>query len=316
VNGLPSLAGLEAFECVARHASFTRAAEELHVTQSAVSHRVRALEAQLGAALFVRLGRRVALTEEGKALAAATREAFALLRDGVARLERSKRGTALTVSCSPSFAIRWLVPRLPAFRARHPDLDVRIAADDRLVDPGQDGIDCCIRYGPGRYPGVQHTRLSVERIAPVCSPVLLARGPRLSKVDDLAKHVLLHDEVLRDHPGRIGWRAWLEAAGARKVDPERGPRFSHAHMAIEAAIAGQGVALGRTTLVRRDLDEGRLVRPFALELESGLAYWLLTPRGQPLGPAVRAFRAWLADEIRAPAAAAGREGRGRASKRP
>lgn len=292
MSGLPSLAGLEAFEAVARHRSFTRAAEELHVTQSAVSHRVRALEAQLGAVLFVRAGRRVELTDEGRALAEDTGAAFSLLREGVARLARSMRSAALTVSCSPSFAIRWLVPHLPSFRARRPELDVRIAADDRLTDPGRDGIDACIRYGAGKYPGLSHTRLSTERISPVCSPAL-----RLRKVDDLAKHVLLHDEVLRDHPGRVGWRRWLEAAGARRVDPDRGPRFSHAHMALEAAIAGQGVALGRTTLVRRDIAEGRLVRPFALELESGLAYWLLTPRGRPPAPAVRAFRAWLLDEI-------------------
>lgn len=289
---LPSLAGLEAFEAVARHRSFTRAAAELHVTQSAVSHRVHALEAQLGAALFVRTGRRVELTDEGRALAEDATTAFVLLREGVARLERSKRGSSLTVSCSPSFAIRWLVPHLPSFRARNPELDVRIAADDRLVDPGRDGIDACIRYGAGRYEGVSHTRLSVERIAPVCSPSL-----RVRRLSDLAKHVLLHDEVLREHPGRIGWHRWLEAAGARSVDPDRGPRFSHAHMALEAAIAGQGVALGRTTLVRRDIDEGRLVRPFPLELESGLAYWLLTPRGQGPAPAVRAFRAWLLTEI-------------------
>lgn len=289
---LPSLAGLEAFEAVARHRSFTRAAAELHVTQSAVSHRVQALEAQLDAALFVRAARRIELTDEGRALAEHCTTAFTLLREGVARLERSKQSSALTVSCSPSFAIRWLVPHLAAFRDLHPELDVRIAADDRMVDPGRDGIDACIRYGAGRYPGVSHTRLSVERIAPVCSPSL-----RLRKVGDLARHVLLHDEVLLDHPARIGWHQWLEAAGARRVDPDRGTRFSHAHMALEAAIAGQGVALGRTTLVRRDIAEGRLVRPFSLELESGLAYWLLTPRGQSAPPAVRAFRAWLVAQI-------------------
>lgn len=291
---LPSLAGLEAFEAVARNASFTRAARELHVTQSAVSHRVRALEAQLGVALFVR-GRRLELTDAGRTLRDAVHDGFTLLREGVQRLERARTGT-ITVSCSPSFAIRWLVPRLPAFRALHPEVDVRIAADDRLVDPGRDGIDACIRYGPGEYPGLDHTRLSHERIAPVCSPALLERKP-LARPSQLAQHVLLHDEVLRDHPGRIGWRRWLEAAGARRVNPDRGPRFSHAHMAIEAAIAGQGVALGRTTLVSRDLAEGRLVRPFALELDSAFSYWLLTARGAALSPAVRALSEWLRAEI-------------------
>lgn len=299
MSGLPSLAGLEAFEAAARLGSFTAAAGALHVTQSAISHRIRALEAELGTPLFVRVGRRVELTEAGRALSDAVRDGFARLHEGVRELERL-RGTALTVSCSPSFAIRWLVPHLPEFRARHPEVDVRIAADDRLADPGRDGIDACLRYGAGGYPGLEHTRLSMERIGPVCSPALLERGRRLARPDDLADHVLLHDEVLRDHPGRIGWRRWLEAAGATRVDPDRGPRFSHAHMALEGAVAGQGLALGRTTLVRRDVREGRLVRPFALELESGLAYWLLTPRGQALAGALRAFAEWLVEATSEP----------------
>ncbi len=290
--GLPSLLGLEAFDAVARLGSFTRAARELHVTQSAVSHRLRALEAQVGCALFVRDGRGVELTAEGRALAASTREAFARLREGLDALERERHGGVLTISCSPSFAIRWLVPRLPGFAAAHPSIRVRLDADDRLATPGEAGIDACLRYGAGRYAGVRHTRLATEHIAPVCSPRLLERGPPLRRPSDLRHHVLLHDEVLRHHPGRVGWTRWLEAAGARGVDPEAGPRFSHAHMALEAAVAGQGVALGRTTLVARDLEEGRLVRPFALEVPSGLAYWLLTPKGTR-SDRVEAFRRWL-----------------------
>ncbi|MCA9605443.1 MAG: transcriptional regulator GcvA [Myxococcales bacterium] len=294
---LPSLPGLEAFDAVARLGSFTRAARELHVTQSAVSHRLRALEAQVGCALFVRHGRRVELTPEGRALAASTHEAFARLREGLEALERERRGGVLTISCSPSFAIRWLVPRLPRFAAAHPEIRVRLDADDRLAVPGEAGIDACLRYGAGRYAGARHTRLATEHIAPVCSPGLLERGPRLQTPSDLRHHVLLHDEVLRHHPGRVGWTRWLEAAGARDVDPEAGPRFSHAHMALEAAIAGQGVALGRTTLVARDLEEGRLVRPFDLELPSALSYWLLTPKGtRP--ERVEAFRRWLLGEAK------------------
>lgn len=295
MSRLPSLPGLEAFEAVARLRSFTAAARELHVTQSAVSHRVRSLEEQLGTALFVREGHKIELTDAGRVLDERVRDAFALLRGAVRNLERAQEAT-LTISCSPSFAIRWLVPRLPSFRARHPELDLRIAADARLVVPGRGGIDACVRYGPGGYEGVEHTRLSVERITPVASPVLLERVP-LATPADLRAHVLLHDEVLCDHPGRVGWRKWLEAAGVHDIDPERGPRFSHAHMALEAAIAGQGVALGRTTLVSRDVREGRLVRPLPLELESGLAYWLLTPRGVAPSAPVRALTEWLLDEI-------------------
>jgi len=288
---LPSLSGLEAFESVARLGSFTAAAAELHVTQSAVSHRIKALEAQLGCDLFVRRARGVELTDEGQALAEPTRRAFEQLREGVAALERARGGGVLTISCSPSFAIRWLVPRLPRLAAALPDLRVRLDADDRLAEPGRHGIDACLRYGAGGYPGVEHTRLATERVCPVCSP---AAG--LERVEDLRTHTLLHDEVLRGHPGRVGWRRWLEAAGVTGVDPDAGPRFSHAHMAIEAAIAGQGVALGRTTLVAADLAAGRLVQPFALELEAELGYWLLTPRGE-VPPRVRAFERWLLSEL-------------------
>lgn len=235
------------------------------------------------------------LTDAGRLLAGSARDAFARLREGVERVERAGRGT-LTLSCSPSFAIRWLVPSLPAFRARHPEVDLRLAADDRLVSPGREGIDACLRYGAGDYGDVDRTRLAVEHIGPVCTPAL-AEG--LRRPEDLAGHVLLHDEVLRDHPGRIGWRRWLAAAGAAGIAPDAGPRFSHAHMALEAALAGQGVALGRSTLVRRDLAAGRLVRPFALQLESALSYWFLTPRGAAPTPEVRAFRDWLLAEARA-----------------
>ncbi|HJL14709.1 MAG TPA: transcriptional regulator GcvA [Sandaracinaceae bacterium LLY-WYZ-13_1] len=294
---LPSLPGLEAFEAVARLGSFTRAARALHVTQGAVSHRIRSLEEQLGCSLFVRRARGVALTDEGRALESSARAAFAHLREGVEAVGRAREGGAFTLSCSPSFAVRFLVPRLPAFRAAHPEVDLRIAADDRLVTPGRDGIDACLRYGAGGYPGVERTRLATERIGPVCAPHV-ARA--LRSPADLADRVLLHDEVLRDHPGRVGWRRWLEAAGvADAVDPDRGPRLSHVHMALEAAVAGQGVALGRTTLVRADLEAGRLVRPFSLELASGLSYWLLTPRGVEPPPRVAAFREWLLAEARA-----------------
>lgn len=283
---LPSLSGLEAFDAVVRVGSFTRAAAALHISQSAVSHRIRALERQLGQTLFVRRARNVELTEVGRELSLAVGDGFDRLRDGVRVLAGRSRST-LTVSCSPSFAIRWLVPRLPDLRAAHPEIEVRLAADDRLAMPGVAGVDACLRYGAGDYADVALTRLAEERISPVVAPSLGLRDPA-----ELAGHVLLHDEVLRRHPGRVGWHRWLEAAGLDGIDPEAGPRFSHAHMAIEAAIAGQGVTLGRTSLVSRDLREGRLARPFDLELVSGLSYWLVTPRGE-VGESVTRFRSWL-----------------------
>lgn len=301
MSRLPSLDALRVFQAAAHHRSFSRAARELHVTQGAVSHRIRGLEEALGQPLFERGHRRVEPTEAGRLLLRAVDEAMDTLEAGLAALGRPGQEGLVVVSCSPSFAIRWLVPHLPALRAALPHLDVRIAAEDRLVQPGHEGIDACIRYGPPGEPGpgaaVDEVQLSVEQVTPVLSPRLLAQGPPLSSPDDLRHCTLLHDEVLRDHPGRVGWERWLRAAGATQVDPRRGPRFSHAHLALEAALAGQGVALARGILVARDLAEGRLVAPFALRLESGLTYRVLTPR-RGLRPAVRQFVDWLVAAVR------------------
>jgi len=291
---LPSLSGLLAFEAAARRLSFQAAARELHVSPSAVSHRIRNLEAELGRALFVRSARAVRLTPAGEALAPAVSGALALLREGVASLEEA-RGP-LTVSCSPSFAIKWLVPRLDRFRATHPGIELHITADDRLVDPAREPVDACVRFGPGGYPGLSVARLAAERVFPVCSPALAG----LSTPDELRAHTLLHDMVLASHALRVTWRGWLEAAGAVGVDFDSGQRFSHASLAIQAAMAGQGVALARGTLVREDLAQGRLVKPFELELDSGLGYWLVTPKGAGERPELVQFRAWLLAEMKRP----------------
>lgn len=280
---------------MARRRSFTAAARALSVTQGAVSHRIRALERHLGQPLFLRTTRRVELTESGQILARACEEAFSVLDDALRRIQPAAESEPVMVSCSPSFAIRWLVPHIPELRAA--GLEVRIAADDRLVTPGRGGIDVCIRYGPGGYPDADVRRLSVERVTPVCSPSLLADGAALQHPADLSRQILLHDEVLLGHPGRVGWTRWLEAADAAG-SAGRGVRFSHAYMALEAAIAGQGVALARGILVARDLAEGRLVRPFELALESGLSYWVLTPARRPREAALR-FRDWLLEEVNA-----------------
>ncbi|MCB9779488.1 MAG: transcriptional regulator GcvA [Alphaproteobacteria bacterium] len=294
LHRLPSLDALLTFHEVARRKSFTKAARALSVTQGAVSHRIKGLEAHLGQPLLHRTSRRVELTDAGRLLADACEGALDQLEDALRQLILLSDTARLVVSCSPSFAIRWLVPHLPELQAAHPGLDVRISADDRRVRPGRDGIDVCIRYGPGGAVGVDELRLSVEEVTPVCSPAL---RERLRTPADLARHTLLHDEVLHGHPGRVGWRRWLDEAGVQGVDPDHGVRFSHAHMAVEAAIAGQGVALARGILVAADLASGRLVAPFDLHVESGLAYWVLTPRGGVLRAPVRAFREWLVGAV-------------------
>lgn len=295
---LPSLAGLVAFEVVARKLSFSAAGRELHLTQGAVSHRIRTLEEELGVRLFERSARRVELTREGEALRRATTEAFARLRlglDEVASLQSDKR---LTVSCSPSFAIRWLVPHLGSLRAVAPELDVHIAAQDELVSPGSGAIDVCIRFGPGGYSGLRTERLLAEAITPVCSPSYAERL-RLRRPADLRRCDLLHDDVLLHHPDHVGWPEWFAHAGVVHDEPTRGTRFSHAHLALDAAAAGHGVALGRRALTVAARRAGLLVTPFASALPSRLTYWFLTPRVPQRPRAVQAFRDWLVHALAA-----------------
>ena len=293
---LPSLSALRAFEAAARHLSFTRAAEELHVTQAAISHQVKALEDELGCTLFLRLSRRVALTEEGRLLAAAATEAFTRIESGLEAVGRAGQSGVVNVSVSPSFAVKWLVPRLDRFRRRHADIDVRISANDRMVDPVREKVDLCIRYGSGRYPKLDTTRLLTDQVFPVCSPQLLATGPKLEKAEDLTEHVLLQDEMMKHDPLRPDWSKWFAAAGVTGVDASRGFSFSHASMMLDAAAAGQGVALGRSTLVADDVASGRLVRLFGTSFTCGFAYYIAVPKGVPLGPRIQAFREWLLEE--------------------
>jgi len=291
---LPSLYALRVFEAAARHLSFTRAARELHVTQGAVSHQIRSLEDDLGYPLFTRLPRQVLLTQEGQLLSRAVGEAMGTIEHALVRNRRRQVRSWITVSASPSFAMRWLVPRLDDFRSVHPDLDVRIAATDRLVDPRREAVDLCIRYGEGHYPGLSVAPLSTDEVFPVCSP----RLGGLERPEDLRHHRLLHDEMFLAHPQRPGWERWASLA---ELDLSGIPsaRFSHASMAIEAAIAGQGVALGRSCLVARDLSEGRLTCPFGPRFRSPFSYWLVTPPGGRSPLRVQALTEWLEQALRA-----------------
>lgn len=293
---LPSLSALRAFEAAARHLSFTRAAEELFVTQAAISHQVRALEDEVGCQLFVRLPRRVALSEEGRILAEAATEAFQRVSSGMEALSRAGAAGVVSVSVSPSIAVKWLVPRLVDFRDKHAEIDVRISANDRLIDPVREGVDLCIRYGTGRYPGLETTRLMTDAVFPVVSPLLMDKGPPLTNPDDLKHHVLLHDDMMKHDAARPDWPKWLEVAGIGGIDPRTGLHFSHASMALDAALMGQGVALGRSNLVMDDVKIGRLIRPFPQVFESGFSYYIAVPKGAALGPRIQAFREWLLEQ--------------------
>lgn len=285
-----SLDALAAFREVAQHKSFSRAARELHVTPSAVSHRIAELESQLGHELFVRTTRSVQLTPVARELLSSVDAGLRQIHEGLSRLRRPSESTALTVSCSTSFAIRFLLPRLADFRRAHPELEVHVAADDNVADPRRDDIDICIRYGGGAYAGLWCLRLSTEWVFPVCTPEYQRRH-KLRVPADLARALLVHHDVLADHPGRVDWARWLVRAGLDRDQARRGTHYSHAHMALSAALGSEGVALGRTSLVKDDLARGCLVVPFGPRVRSKLAYFLVS-HGPPQGNA-NVFANWL-----------------------
>jgi LysR family glycine cleavage system transcriptional activator len=286
---LPSLNALRAFEAAARHLSLTLAGRELHVTQSAVSHQVQNLEDELGVELFRRLPRSLLLTPAGEALATAARDAFGRIEDAARAVDR--RAARLCVSVLPSFAALWLVPRLKRFRASWPRLDLRIHSSREPCDFARDGVDVAIRYGRGGWKGLRSEELFSEAIFPVCSP-RIARS--LRSPSDLRRQVLLHDEVRAAHGG---WPEWLRAAGAAGVDARRGTIFTDAHLMLQAAADGQGVALARSALAAGDLTAGRLVRPFACAVPTRYRYFLVCPPAHARRPEVRAFRDFLVAEV-------------------
>ena len=287
---LPSLNGLKAFEAAARHESFTRAAEELCVTQGAISHRVKALESELGLKLFIRERQRLVITEAGRSYLEVVRDALDRIASGTERLLQRQNSGLLTVSTSPNFAAKWLVHRLGRFAEAHPGIDLRISAALHHIDFARDDIDMAIRHSDGQGNGLHVTRLCAETLIAVCSPTLLSGRNALRKPADLARHTLLH---IND---RSDWARWLEAAGAKNVDATRGPILNQASMALDAAVDGQGVALGRSALAAWDLMAGRLVRPFELSLPVPYAYWIVCPKATAKLPKITLFRDWLLAE--------------------
>jgi LysR family glycine cleavage system transcriptional activator len=298
---LPPLNSLRAFEAAARHLSFTKAAEELHVTPAAISHQIKGLEAQLGVPLFRRLTRALRLTEAGQAALPAVRDGFDKLAEAVDLMRAHEESGVVTVSTEPSFAAKWLVPRLDRFRAAHPEFEVRLDATDRLADFQRDNVDLAIRYGSGDYPSVEVEKLLSEEIFPVCSPKLLDGPHPLRRPEDLRHHTLIHLDWDLEDVGAPTWRMWLLAAGVTDIDFTRGPVFSMNSLALQAAIEGQGVALASSVLVADDLSAGRLVMPFDVSVCDPLdfAYYVVVPKRSAKLPKVAAFRDWLLDEIKA-----------------
>ncbi len=293
---LPPLNALRAFEAAARNLSFTRAADELFVTQAAISHQVKALEEYLGITLFRRYNRRLELTEAGRAYLPGLRDAFDQIDLATKRLTPRSENRSLKISVLPSFAAKWLMPRLAGFQSRHPDIDVLVSASDGLVDFVHDDFDLALRYGPGIYPGLQTDFLMGDQVFPVCSPRLLDGEHPLRRPVDLRHHTLLHDNMGRQDETMQEWAYWLREAGIEDVDYERGPAFSHLSMVLSAAIDGQGVALGRLSLAVEDISAGHLVCPFGPILETAYSTYMVAPYNTADLPKVCRFREWVLEE--------------------
>ena len=289
---LPPLSSLRAFEAVARQLSFSKAAEELHVTPGAVSQQIRALEELLGTKLFDRTRRSVSLSDAGARMLPDIQAGLEMLSRAVSSKTTSFGERTLTISVAPSFASKWLLPRLSRFHEQHPDIDLRISATVGLADFQRERVDLAIRLGHGNYPGLHAEPLFSEALTPLCSPGLLKRKGALKKPDDLRKHRLIHDTSI---PGgeQDAWERWLARAGAKNVSTQRGTRFSLAELALQAAIDGAGVVLGRIVLAEADLAAGRLVRPFKTVLPLDVSYFLVRSKVAAPRQELRCFRDWL-----------------------
>jgi LysR family glycine cleavage system transcriptional activator len=287
---LPSLNGLHAFEAAARHLSFTNAAAELNVTQTAISHQIRRLEEELGIRLFVRQNRALALTAEARDYLPGVRAAFNDLRLATDRLRRKDNEHVLTVSTLASFAAKWLLPRLSSFQEEHPGIDVRITTSTALVDFRNGDVDAALRYGRGHWPGLRADWLMSDELFPVCSPALLKGSRPLKCPQDLAQHTLLHSSGGYDDD----WRLWLTAAGLpTDISEQPGLTFDLIFMTVQAAIDGIGVAMGRTTYVEGDIAKGRLVVPFKITLPAEAGFYLVSPEARADSRKLAAFRQWL-----------------------
>jgi len=294
---LPSLNALRAFETVARHLSFSKAADELHVTQAAVSQQVKALEADLGTPLLRRANRRIYLTETGQAGLADLRLSFDRMALAVHRMRVDARRELLTIRVEPTFAASWLVARLDSFRDACDGVDILIDASLDLPDFDRDGVDVAIHFGTGDYPGLSFQQLFKDKVFPVCSPRLLDGPTPLREPGDLRHHTLLHLESIPGYSEWPYWRAWLRAVGIDDVDVSRGPRFTEHSMALQAAVEGQGVAMATTAIVADDIAKGRLVLPFDLHLTTNFAYYLVWPRNLARPLVVAGFRDWIRGAI-------------------
>ena len=304
----PPLNALRAFEAAARHLSFKKAAQELHVTAGAIGHQVKLLEDHLGVPLFRRLTRALELTTEAQAMLPKVREGLDALQAAVGRVRDRGEVSALTVVAPPGFTARWLVPRLSRFTRAHPDLELHVASRQAMVDgrenDGQvseqdlheDAPVAMVRFGTGNYPGAHVDEVFSAVYVPVCSPRLMRGEHALRKPEDLRYHTLLHDDTVIEEGARPSWNDFLQSVGVTDIDATRGPHFSDAELALDAAIEGMGVTLAMKPLLRTEIEAKRLAVPFDITASTSYAYYLVTPEAAAENRALTSFREWLLEE--------------------
>ncbi len=297
---LPPLNALRAFEATARHLSFSKAAEELHVTPAALSHQIRGLEDLLGLKLFIRRARSIELTEAARLIHPGIRTGFESLRVAIDQLDQGRKDRVLVVSSTPGLTAKWLVPRLYRFLTKHPDIDTRITASVGYANFITDGVDIGIRLTSGAHPDLYVEKLSDEWLLPLCSPRLLEADPPLRSPADLPRFNLIQIDL----PGVVPtWEDWMQMAGIEGIDTRRGLRLNVADHALDAASEGAGVVLGYKVVASHDIGLGRLVAPFGPEIPvPGRSYFFVCPKGDEKRPAIKAFRDWVFAEIQETAA--------------
>jgi len=284
---LPPLNSLKSFEAAGRLLSFTAAAKELNVTQAAISHQIKVIEDFLGIELFDRYPRRLELTDQGKVLLPEVIDAFDRVSLAVAAISNEQFSNVLSVRLAPSFAAKWLSPRLKYFWLQYPEIDLRLYHTHTAVDFEREEIDIAVTYGKGDWSGVAVEKLLSLDFFPVCSPAFLVNDKPLNNLDNLRYYALLHDADYEC------WSDWLHLAGIDDIDANRGTIIDDTNVLIQAAIDGQGIALGSTTLVQDLLESGRLIKPFDVSLVNEYAYYVVYPESHLKNPAVRAFKDWL-----------------------
>jgi len=298
---IPGLQALKAFDAASRHLSFSKAARELNLTPAAISHQIKELEEQTGVSLFERTSRSMQLTKAGHILRASVAEALGGLTGALLRIRQMENPRQLRVTASPSIAAKWLVPRLDRFLGSHPGSDVRVDVSQSLPDFDRDGLDVAIRFGKGDYPGLEVEKLFEDTVFPVCSPALLSNDRPLREPRDLLRHTLIHLDWEAQGAVWPNWRMWMLAAGIKDFNDTRGLHFNQTSLAVQAAVDGNGVALGDSTIVADDIAAGRLVKPFELSLRSPphFAYYLIMTKESAERPIVKAFRDWIVAEVAA-----------------